>query len=68
MEARERILMRAHELFNRFGIRGVTMDEIALKTGMSKKTIYQSFENKDNLVDELLQDHIKMNRTKCECN
>jgi AcrR family transcriptional regulator len=64
MEARERILMKAHELFNRFGIRRVTMDEIAIKTGMSKKTIYQSFENKDELVEAVLQDKSRKCRSR----
>jgi AcrR family transcriptional regulator len=68
MEARERILRKAYELFNRFGIRRVTMDEIALKTGMSKKTIYQSFANKDELVDAVLEEHLKKNCFQCECN
>jgi AcrR family transcriptional regulator len=68
MEARKRILCKAHELFNRFGIKRVTMDEIALKTGMSKKTIYQSFENKDDLVDAVLEEHLSKNSSQCECN
>jgi TetR/AcrR family transcriptional regulator, cholesterol catabolism regulator len=68
MEARERILVKAHELFNRLGIRRVTMDEIALKTGMSKKTIYQSFANKDELVDAVLEDHLSKNCSQCEGN
>ena len=37
MEPRDRILLKANELFNRHGFRRVTMDEIALKTGMSNK-------------------------------
>ncbi len=61
MEVRERILVKAHELFNRFGFRRVTMDEIALKTGMSKKTIYQSFENKDEIVNAVVEDQINKN-------
>ena len=68
MEARERILAKAHELFNRFGIRSVTMDDIALKTGMSKKTIYQSFANKDELVEAVLKGHLTKNLSLCEMN
>lgn len=68
MEARERILTKAHELFNRFGIRSVTMDDIALKTGMSKKTIYQSFANKDELVEAVLKGHLERNFKLCEFN
>jgi AcrR family transcriptional regulator len=68
MEARERILVKAHELFNMFGIRRVTMDEIAIKTGMSKKTIYQSFENKDELVEAVLEEHLTKNLSSCGLN
>src|SRR3954462_8647253 len=66
MESKERVLGKAHELFNRFGFRRVTMDEIALKTGMSKKTIYQSFENKDEIVNAVVQEHINKNCSICE--
>jgi AcrR family transcriptional regulator len=68
MEPKERILGKAHELFNRFGFRRVTMDEIALKSGMSKKTIYQSFLNKDELVDAVVEEHINRSVATCEQN
>jgi len=68
MEAREKILLKAHELFNKLGIRRVTMDEIALKAGMSKKTIYQSFANKDELIDAVLDEHLTKNHSLCELN
>ena len=68
MEPKERILGKAHELFNRFGFRRVTMDEIALKSGMSKKTIYQSFLNKDELVDAVVEEHINKSVATCEQN
>ena len=51
MEHQERILNKAHELFMRYGIRSVSMDEIANHLGMSKKTIYQFYADKDALVD-----------------
>lgn len=65
MEVRQRILIKANELFNRFGFRRVTMDEIALKTGMSKKTIYQSFENKDEIVNAIVENHISISAVQC---
>ncbi len=68
METKERILGKAEELFNRFGFRRVTMDEIALKSGMSKKTIYQLFANKDELVDAVVEEHINKSVEKCEQN
>ena len=68
MDVRERILLKAQELFNCLGIRRVTMDEIAVKTGMSKKTIYQSFANKDEIVEEVVGEHLSKNMSACELN
>lgn len=50
METQERIEMAAQELFYRFGIKSVTMDDIARHLSMSKKTIYSFFEDKDQIV------------------
>ncbi len=66
METKDRILQKAHDLFNKYGIRRVTMDEIATQVGMSKKTIYQVFKDKDELVDAVLADHITNNKCRCE--
>lgn len=44
------------------------MDEIALKTGMSKKTIYQSFANKEEIVEAVVQEHILKSLSICEAN
>ena len=41
MEPKERISIKAEELFMQFGIRSVSMDDIANNLGMSKKTLYQ---------------------------
>jgi AcrR family transcriptional regulator len=66
METKDRILQKAHELFNKYGIRRVTMDEIATQIGMSKKTIYQVFKDKDELVDAVAADHITNNKCRCD--
>lgn len=49
---RERILELAGEQFTRFGVRTVTMEDIARLAGVSKKTIYQEFKDKKDLVKE----------------
>ena len=49
-EIKERILSTARDEFFKFGFSKVTIDEIASKMGMSKKTIYKYFESKDDLV------------------
>jgi TetR/AcrR family transcriptional regulator, cholesterol catabolism regulator len=55
MEANERIILKSLELFTRSGIRLVTMDQIAEEVGMSKRTIYELFKDKDTLVLECLE-------------
>lgn len=62
---KERIQEKAAELYLRFGIRSVTMDEIASQLGISKKTIYQSFADKEELVAAVFID--MMNDCKVDC-
>jgi AcrR family transcriptional regulator len=54
-DSRDRILAGAFELFSRFGIKSVTMDDIAKHLSISKKTIYQFFRDKDEVVHTLMQ-------------
>lgn len=49
---KETILSKSGEIFLKFGYKSVTMDDIANKLGISKKTIYKYFKNKAHLVDE----------------
>jgi AcrR family transcriptional regulator len=65
MEVKSRIKQKADELFRRYGIRSITMDEIANQLGISKKTIYQSFADKDELVDEVITDLLLYNKERC---
>jgi len=48
---KDKILLTASELFLNYGFKSVTMDDIADKLGISKKTIYLHFENKTKLVE-----------------
>ncbi len=50
METRQRILEIAMAQFARFGVRTITMEDLARQAGISKKTIYQEFEDKKDLV------------------
>ena len=49
----QRIIDTAESMFFRFGIRSVTMDDIAKELGISKKTIYHYFADKDDLVEKV---------------
>lgn len=65
MEIKERIQEKSHELFMRYGIRSVSMDDIAMQLGVSKKTIYQYFVDKDELVDAVLGDEVGQGQEDC---
>ncbi|GAA4465911.1 hypothetical protein GCM10023093_18930 [Nemorincola caseinilytica] len=52
METLEKILTSAIELFSQYGFKSITMDDIARRAGISKKTLYQHFANKQEVVNE----------------
>ncbi|WP_456376958.1 TetR/AcrR family transcriptional regulator [Lutibacter sp.] len=49
---KQKILQKAGEAFLKYGFKSITMDDIANELGISKKTIYKFFKNKQALVDE----------------
>jgi AcrR family transcriptional regulator len=51
METRENIVCGSLELFFRYGIKSVSIDDIANYLGISKKTFYHYFENKDEAIE-----------------
>lgn len=59
MDLRDRIIQQAGELFVKHGIKRISMDEIASKLGISKRTIYQNFEDKEDLLLQYIR-HIEM--------
>jgi AcrR family transcriptional regulator len=54
METKERIIEGAEELFSMYGIKSVTMDSLANQLGISKRTIYEIFADKDDLLIAVL--------------
>lgn len=67
MEMKERIQTKAEELFRRFGIRSVTMDEISNQLGISKKTLYQSYADKEEIVHAVFDSIMSDNKQRCLC-
>lgn len=65
MESKDRIKEKAEELFDLYSIRSVTMDEIASQLGISKKTIYTCYEDKEALVDEVFCNRMNENQQQC---
>lgn len=54
MKVEEQILKGAEELFFRYGLKAITMDDIAKYLGMSKRTIYENYPTKDSIISALL--------------
>ncbi len=54
-EQKINIINTCWALFFQFGIKSVTMDDIANKMGISKKTLYQYFSNKNELVYQAIE-------------
>ncbi len=51
---KEKIIQQAAEIFMRFGIKSVNMEDMARHLGISKKTLYLYVRDKDELVEEVV--------------
>ena len=58
-EIRERIISFAREHFLHEGFSKVTLDEIATELGMSKKTLYKHFKDKEDLLRAGIEENLK---------
>ncbi len=58
-EIRERIISFAREHFMHEGFSKVTLDEIAAELGMSKKTLYKYFEDKEDLLRAGIEENLR---------
>lgn len=59
MDLKERIIKEASNLFFKNGIRSVTMSDIANQMGISKRTLYEVFKDKEELLEESINAHMK---------
>ena len=59
-DVRKKILKGAESLFMKYGVRSISMDDIARHLSVSKKTLYQHFEDKEDIVTVTSQSHIEM--------
>lgn len=67
-EELKNILVRVRELYNRYGIKSITMDDVARELGISKKTLYQFVSDKDDLVGKFIDYEIDIRQEEiCRC-
>jgi AcrR family transcriptional regulator len=67
-EELKNILLKARELYMKYGIKSITMDDVARELGISKKTLYQYVTDKDDLVGKFVDNEISMRQEEiCKC-
>jgi AcrR family transcriptional regulator len=66
LDNKEKILRGAEDLFMKYGVRSISMDDIARHLSVSKKTLYQHFADKDELVVLVLKSHLERNAKEVE--
>ncbi|MEO7174400.1 MAG: TetR/AcrR family transcriptional regulator [Saprospiraceae bacterium] len=64
---RDQILTKIESMFMRYGIRSVTMDDIARELGISKKTLYKFVDNKEDLITMITTEHLRRERNIVDC-
>ena len=64
-EKKLEILERASHVYMKYGIKSVTMDDLARELGISKKTIYKYFEDKNDLVSTIIELKTEMDKAVC---
>jgi len=66
MTQTENLLITARNFFMQYGIKSVSMDDLSSKLGISKKTLYQVVDNKEDLVMKVIENHIDMQNQEME--
>ena len=67
-EKRLEILERVSIIYMKYGIKSITMDDLARELAISKKTIYRYFKDKNQLVHSIIEMKIKMDQAICTNN
>jgi AcrR family transcriptional regulator len=63
----KKILKEVGDMFMTYGVRSVSMDDISRHMGISKKTIYQYFKDKNDLVEKVTEEYIRVRQDEyCE--
>jgi TetR/AcrR family transcriptional regulator, cholesterol catabolism regulator len=67
-EELKNILATARELYMKYGIKSITMDDVARELAISKKTLYQYVNDKDDLVGKVIDNEILIRQEEiCKC-
>ncbi len=65
-EKKLEIIERSTSVFMRYGIKSVTMDDLSRELGVSKKTIYKHFSDKNDLIRAVIEYSLSQEQKNCE--
>lgn len=66
MELKEQLILVSTELFIKYGIKSISMDDISRQMGISKKTMYEIVDSKSDLIDLVLNRHLSQSEQKLD--
>lgn len=66
-EELKQILLKVRDLYMRYGIKSITMDDVASNLGISKKTLYKHVSHKDDLVGKFVDQEINIQQHDASC-
>jgi len=66
MEQIKKVVDTAWGMFRRFGVRSVSMDDVAREMSISKKTLYRCFRDKNELITKTLDHDLKSIQTEVD--
>lgn len=65
-EKKLEIIRKSARVFMQFGVKSVTMDDLASKLGVSKKTIYKHFRDKNDLIKQIMKQETEQEKLVCK--
>lgn len=65
-DVKQRIVSEAAQLFMRHGAKSITMDDVAKECGISKRTLYEYFPDKESLLIACIEIYVEYKRTEHE--
>jgi len=65
-EKKIELIARCAVVFLRLGVRSVTMEDLAREIGVSKKTLYVHFHDKSELINQIIDQKLALDRSVCE--
>lgn len=66
MNKKEQVILEARKLFKKYGYKKVSMDEVAKKAQVTKKTIYTYFKDKEELFKYFIKEELEQIRQRIE--